>query len=247
MQISSQVLPGNASGVAMGHLHIVTADPEAQKKLWVDVLGGKPGKIATLEYATFPGVVVMFSKGDSSGGTVGSVVDHLGFLVKDFEGMKAKLRAAAPLVNELPETHQFFIRFPGDIDVEFTEDKTIDVPVKHHHVHFATPQIEEMRAWYAKVFGAVPGMRGRFQAADLPGVNLSWKSANAPTLPTKGRSMDHIGFEVKDIKALCTKAESAGAKIDMQPSSRPNLGLTIAFLTDPWGTRIELTEGLTKF
>jgi hypothetical protein len=24
----------------------------------------------------------------------------------------------------------------------------------------------------------------------------------------------------------------------------PDLGVTIAFLTDPWGTRIELTEGL---
>src|SRR4051794_7244877 len=98
MQMSSQVLPANSAGVSMGHLHIITSDPEAQKKIWVDVLGGKPGKIASLEYATFPGVVVVFSKGDSSGGTEGSIVDHLGFLVKDFEGMKAKLRTAAPLV-----------------------------------------------------------------------------------------------------------------------------------------------------
>jgi hypothetical protein len=34
--------------------------------------------------------------------------------------------------------------------------------------------------------------------------------------------------------------------LDGKPMHRPDLGLKIAFLTDPWGTRIELTEGLIK-
>ena len=230
----------------MGHLHIITPNPDAHRKLWIDVLGGKSVKAGPIEFAMFPGVLVAFRAGEASGGTVGSIVDHLGFLVRDFEGTQAKLAAAAKIVSVNEKNRQFFAEFPGGVIVEFTEDTKLDVPIRHHHVHFATPQIEEMRSWYAKVFGAIPGTRGQFQAADLPGVNLSWKTAAAPTAKTQGRVFDHVGFEVSDIEAMCGKAETAGAKLQGKPMSPPGLGLKVAFLTDPWGTRIELTEGLIK-
>jgi catechol 2,3-dioxygenase-like lactoylglutathione lyase family enzyme len=243
----AQIAPHNPSGVSMGHIHVITQDPEAHHKLWIDALGGKLVKLGPLEFAMFPGVVVGFRKGESDGGTEGSVVDHLGFLVRDLTATKASLAAAgARIVRDSPDTHQVFAMFPGGVKVEFTEDAMLDAPVKHHHIHFAAHQVEEMRAWYAKVFGAVPGMRGRFMAADLPGVNLSWNPSEKPTLPTKGRVMDHIGFEVSDIKAFCEKLQAAGIPLDMPPTPRPDLGVTIAFLTDPWGTRIELTEGLDR-
>jgi len=90
-------------------------------------------------------------------------------------------------------------------------------------------------------------MRDRFLAADLPGVNLSWTDTEKPTSPTKGRSLDHVSFEVKDIRSFCARLEAEGVKLDTSPTPRPDLGLTLAFLTDPWGTRIELTEGLASF
>lgn len=244
--LGAQVEPLNSSGVAMGHLHIITPDPAAHRKLWIDVLGGRLVKAGPIEFAAFPGVLVGFRQGPSNGGTVGSIVDHLGFLVKDLDAAKAKMETAASIVSVNEPARQFFARFPGDVIVEFTEDKNSDVAIKHHHVHFATPKEDEMRAWYVKLFGAVAGMRGKFKAADLPGVNLSWKPADQPTLPTKGRVMDHIGFEVRDIHAFTKKAEEAGAKVEMSPTERPELGLTVAFLVDPWGTHIELTEGLGK-
>ena len=243
-QLPAQVAPLNSEGVSMGHLHILTSDAAAHKKLWVDTLGGKLVKAGPLELVKFPGVLVAFRDGKPEGGTDGSVVDHLGFAVRDYEGVKAKLKPH--IVSENPQNRQFFAMFPNDVRVEFTEDTKMDGDIRHHHIHFATPHIAEMRAWYAKVFGAVPGTRGQFQAADLPGVNLSWKPAEKAPVASKGRSVDHIGFEVKDIRAACSKAEAAGATVEMQPTARPDLGLTIAFLTDPWGTRIELTEGLAK-
>jgi len=246
LRLFAQVLPGNSTGVSMGHLHVITPDPEAHRKLWIEVLGGKSVKAGPIEFAMFPGVLVAFRKGESAGGTVGSVVDHLGFAVRDFEGYKTKIEAAAKIVSVNEKTRQFFAEFPGGVIVEFTEDTKQDVPIRHHHVHFATPQIEEMRAWYAKVFGAIPGTRAQFQAADLPGVNLSWKTANAPTAKTQGRVFDHIGFEVSDVEAMCKAAEAAGAKLEGKPMTPPGLGLKVAFLSDPWGARIELTEGLAK-
>jgi catechol 2,3-dioxygenase-like lactoylglutathione lyase family enzyme len=242
-----QVARPNAAGVAMGHLHIVSPNPEAHKRFWIDVLGGKLVKVGPLDFAMFPGVLVGFRKGDSSGGTDGSVVDHLGFLVPDLAATKAKLTAAgAQIVREMPATRQMFVMLPDGVKVEFSEDAAMDAPIRHHHIHFASHELEQMRAWYAKVFGAVPGVRGKFQAADLPGVNLSWNPAEKPPLPTRGRALDHIGFEVTDIKAFCAKLQAAGISLEMPPTSRPDLGLTIAFVTDPWGTRIELTEGLSR-
>jgi catechol 2,3-dioxygenase-like lactoylglutathione lyase family enzyme len=242
--VSAQMLPPNEAGVAMGHLHIITSDPDAQKKLWVDVLGGKPVTIGRLEFAMFPGVLVGFRKGESDGGTDGSIVDHLGFLVRDLAATKAKLAVSAKILRELPDTHQFFAGFPGGVVVEFTEESSLVVPIKHHHIHFATPDVDEMRAWYVNLFGAIPGMRGKFKAADLPGVNLSWKPIEKASLPTKGRSLDHIGFEVKGINDLFAKAQAAGAKVDLRPTEMPEFGVTVATFIDPWGTRVELTQRL---
>jgi catechol 2,3-dioxygenase-like lactoylglutathione lyase family enzyme len=246
--LAAQIAPPNGAGVSMGHLHVISPNPEAHMKLWVDVLGGKKIMVGNLEFAMFPGVFVGARKGEAGGPTEGSIVNHLGFLVRDLDATKAKLTGAGVTIErEMPATRQMFAMFPDGVRVEFSEDKTIAVPIRHHHIHFATPQIEEMRAWYAKHFDAVPGMRGRFKAADVPGVNLSWNPADAPTAPTKGRAMDHIGFEVKDIKAFCAKLEADGIQLDRAVTELPDLGLTVAFLTDPWGTRIELTQGLTRF
>ncbi len=243
----AQLPAGNGKGVAMGHLHLLVKDVDAHKKLWVDTLGAKVVKAGPLELYEFPGVLIALRKGAPSGGTDGSIVDHLGFKTKNLDETKAKLVAAgASIVREMPDTRQAFIMFPDAIKVEFTEDTTLTQPIVHHHIHFASNQLDEMRAWYAATFGAVPGMRGRFKAADLPGVNLSWNPADAATIPSKGRGVDHIGFEVSNLEEFCNKLAASGMKLDSPYRKVPQLGIAVAFLTDPWGTYIELTEGLDK-
>jgi predicted enzyme related to lactoylglutathione lyase len=63
-------------------------------------------------------------------------------------------------------------------------------------------------------------------------------------VPTKGHAIDHIGFEVKNLDEICKKFEAEGFKMDTGIISAPQIGLRVAFVTDPAGTRIELTEGL---
>ena len=101
-----------------------------------------------------------------------------------------------------------------------------------------------MQSWYAKMFGATPTKRGQFAAANIPGVALLIAKSDTATVPTKGRGLDHIGFEINDLEAFCKKAEANGVKFDMPFTKRPELGISLAFLTDPWGTYIELNEGL---
>ena len=82
-----------------------------------------------------------------------------------------------------------------------------------------------MKAWYVKTFGAVPGKRGNFEAADLPGVNLTFSGAPEPVVTTRGRSLDHIGFEVKDLENFVKKLETSGIKMDRGYTKCPHSAL----------------------
>ena len=55
--------------------------------------------------------------------------------------------------------------------------------------------------------------------------------------------LDHIGFEVANLEAFCRKLETMGASFTVR-YARTAAGVGSAWLTDPWGTSIELTEGL---
>lgn len=237
----------NAEGVAMGHLHLSTTDPDASRKFWVDTLGATVVKLGGGEVYKFPDVLVMVAKKPSvSGGSEGSVINHLGFKVKNLEGAVAKVKAAGFKLGQKPSEIQQFVFTPDDVKIELTEDKTMGAPIAHHHIHFFNGAVLETQDWYSKMFAAKKGKRGRFDAADLPGVNLSFSPSDTPVVATKGRAMDHIGFEVKDLEAFTKKMEAQGVKFDVPYRKVPALGIAIAFFTDPWGTYVELTEGLNK-
>ena len=113
-----------------------------------------------------------------------------------------------------------------------------------HHLHFYLPgeQVEAARDWYVEHFGAVPGLRWRYLAADLPGMNLNFSAATGTPVSTSGRSLDHIGFEIVGLEAFCRELAAAGVVFE-QPYRRISPGLAVATLTDPWGTKVELSEG----
>lgn len=249
--------------VVYGHHHLTVTDVAAHQKFWVTGLGGTPGLLGTNSAVTFPKLIVLFRQGTPGGGTKGTTVNHVGFGVPDLRAALTRLAAAGfPAVtdSEAPKTLTVkdgmayvpdqktsiaYVMGPDDVKVELVEVKSQATAMALHHIHYYTPQVDAMRAWYVKTFGAVAGTRGSFQAADLPGVNLTFSNAAAAESgPTKGRVLDHVGFEVKDLEAFCKKLEAAGVTFDRPYSKNAALGLGLAFFTDPFGTYIELTEGL---
>jgi catechol 2,3-dioxygenase-like lactoylglutathione lyase family enzyme len=180
------------------------------------------------------------------GGTVGSVVNHVGFTVTNTAEAVAKWKAAG--VQVLPgnagRTDQAFVETGDGLRIEILENKTQQYPIQHHHVHFfiAEADIPQIQAWYAKTFGAVPGMRSTNQAADIPGANLTFSKADTPSATTKGRVLDHIGFDVTNLEAFCRKLEAAGITLDRPYTKNAQTGAALAFIYDPWGTYIELNE-----
>ena len=87
--------------------------------------------------------------------------------------------------------------------------------------------------------------RWHYEAVDLPGMNINISGSPESLAPTKGRMLDHIGFEVKNLKAFYKKLQASGVKID-QPYTKLPSGLATVYLTDPWGNYIALTEGLSR-
>jgi catechol 2,3-dioxygenase-like lactoylglutathione lyase family enzyme len=203
--------PTGNRGVAMGDLHLTVPDVDAQRKFWV-AFGGTPLKNGTLELIEFPGVYNMLRPGEPAGGSVGSVVNHVGFNARNSADSVAQWQAAG--LN--PE--------PGNAAGQFS--------------------LTTADASYARIFDARPGTRGRYKSGDIGGANLTYGDANEKAAPTKGRALDHIGFEVANMDLFAQKLQAQGIEFDMAPGIAPNGTTKIAFLTDPRGTYIELTQGL---
>ena len=127
-------------------------------------------------------------------------------------------------------------------------NRKLEVPIIAHHVHLNVPedQVAAAKEWYATHFGGVRGVRWRYQAVDLPGININISGVARAQAPTRGRMLDHIGFEVTNLEAFCKELEAAGIELDRPYGKLPS-GFGLAFLIDPWGTYIELTEGLRRF
>src|SRR5215831_3075381 len=98
----------------------------------------------------------------------------------------------------------------------------------------------EIQAWYAKVFSAKPLTHDQNRAAEIPGASLNFVKADRPTVTTKGRALDHIGFDVKNLEAFLNNLQANGIKLDRPYTKTPFVAL--AFIYDPWGTYIELNE-----
>ena len=260
----AQVVP-NGNPIVYGHHHLNVTDVEAQKKFFGATLGGTVTKFGAGEIVKFPGVLVMFRVQKPTGGTKGPTMNHIGFSVPNLRATVDKVKAAGyPIVTQAEVASDVkvtdgigvapsganiaFVMAPDDVKVELVEVKTQTQPVALHHLHFFGQQNKEMRAWYAKTFAAKPRdpAGSVFVSADLPGFAMNFSPSPDAVVGTAGRSLDHIGFEVKNLEAFTKQLEAQGIKLNIAYRSVPAINTAIAFITDPWGTYIELTEGLDK-
>ena len=242
----AQLAAPNAAGAAIGHIHINAADVDAQSRFWTTV-GGQIVQREKITMVQFPGIYILLRKQDSTGGSVGSTLNHFGFYVKDFAGSTAKWKAAGldwqPANN--PQVGQGFLTGPDGVRIEIYENTSIPTPIQMHHIHLNVTNPQEAQKWYVQTFGATAGKRGQLDTANVPGTEIALSKADTQLAPTKGRSVDHIGFEVKNIDGFVAKLQAAGIKTDAAIRSSTNAaGIRLAYVTDPWGTEIEITEGL---
>lgn len=260
----AQLASPNSAGVSMGHLHYFVDDAQAEKAFWLR-LGASDMDLDGREGVSFSELIILIAEGGSDGGSEGSVVNHFAFRVKSLEELEQKgfeleynqefpgiASVYSPsgerieLFDDVLATNIGFDLERGQINqVAERHNRPLAGEIVTHHLHFYLPigQAESARSWYVEKFGAIPGQRWRYVAADLPGMNLNFSETETPQAPTMGRTLNHIGFEVVGLEEFCEKLEAEGVVFDT-PYRKLDSGLGLAFFTDPWGTRIELTEGL---
>jgi hypothetical protein len=105
-----------------------------------------------------------------------------------------------------------------------------------------------IKNWYIEMLGANPTNKGPELTAGFPGMLFtSYGNASTPIAPTKGRSLDRIGFEVRNLEAFCKALETKGINFTAPYSKTRHRSFASAELVDPAGVSIELTEGLNRF
>ncbi|MGH9255905.1 MAG: VOC family protein [Vicinamibacterales bacterium] len=250
----AQLAPPNDIGVALGHIHVAVKDVDAHKAFWTTMLGGTLVTNGPLTLIQFPGIFVMLRQTEAADPPAGSIFDHFGLVYKDLAAARARWKAAG-VKYDVGETNpnQGYVYAPDSgIRVEVFGDPSLPGSVSMDHIHLypAEADIPAMQAWYAKVFGGLPGKRQRVARPGLIDCdyfhrfNLSFSAGAGKLAPTKGRAIDHLGFDVRNLEEFEKRLAAHGLKFEAPPRQVPNSGTKVAFLTDPWGTYIEVTERL---
>lgn len=243
----AQLPAPNKNGVSGGHHVFRAKDTDAANKFWQD-LGAQPAPFGgRLSINKFPGVLILVVGGAQAqakgappappvdlAGSEGSTVDFIGFSVKDLKASLAKWADAG--IKPLPggTATQVFLMNPDKIKVRMTENKSLATPIAADTVKMMVPNAAEAKDWYAKNFGA-----------EIPGANIIFEQAKGPMAATKGRALDRIGLEVVGLEAFSKKLEAAGVKFDSPYRYTDGMKAGFAVFQDPWGTLVELSEGLS--
>jgi catechol 2,3-dioxygenase-like lactoylglutathione lyase family enzyme len=260
----AQLAAPNAAGAAVGHIHFRVSEVELHRGFWqslgaVEVPGGIGGMLEV------PGTYLLFTGQTPSGGSQGTSMDHVGFLTRDYAETRAALETVgAEIAVDNTDTGQIIATLPDGVRVElqacgtateFDECPTLQGAIAFHHFHASSPDNQALRQWYMDAFGMDSGERRGMPSALVPGGRVDilagggrggrGAGTDPPAGPagTQGRAIDHIGFEVADMTATVARLEAMGVEMNRAPQTIGG-SLTIAFLTDPDGTYIELTQGL---
>jgi catechol 2,3-dioxygenase-like lactoylglutathione lyase family enzyme len=176
--------------------------------------------------------------------SVGSVAEGIGFTVKNLHDTLARLDALGIKPQPGGTATTASVMSPEKVLVLLTEDTSLPTDAASRELRMKVPNPSEAAEWYAKWFGATVVHQGNDAVARIPGMDMRFVQTSEAAAGTHGRALDHIGFEVENLQAFASKLQDGGVTINT-PFRTMSLGFltAITFITDPWGTYIELNQG----
>ena len=227
-------------------------DLDEHTRIWTEHFGGRLVDFDLVRTISLPNTIIMLNEREPTGGTQGSSVDHFGFSVPDVAAFLERWRADGLEVESefegFGDVPQAYLRLPDGVRVELEQVPSLDVPAVPYHVHVYTAgDPEALRAWFAERFSMTPRERGFNPfTADVPGMNVSFTAASDEVAPSRGRAVDHIGFEVEGLEAFTRVLADNGIELDVEYRVVDGTDVAVAFFTDASGTFWELTDGLRE-
>jgi len=256
--LASVLIGASASALAQPTLlpfdHIHVNEPAAEASQWWEknIPGGR--RITEAPNRIMYGAVrLMFLGATSTGGSDGSVIEHLGFSVPD---LAATMRALAAIDTKVIEPAKdtpglyktAMIESPWGTRVQLVQDPDL---VGLHHVQLRSPDPEAMYTWLlAKFGGERTKLKGQIDAVKYAGAGgfttVYIVAAKGSSVPSIGRAIDHIGWRSTATIAE-TKAMLEGKSVELTSQPRPlNLpngpSINFFYVAGPDGARIEIVE-----
>jgi catechol 2,3-dioxygenase-like lactoylglutathione lyase family enzyme len=244
----AQLLATRDALVGYSHHHLNVTNVAAHLEFFGATLGGVPATAAGQQLVKFPNVFVFLRRQPPTGGSKGSTIDHIAFSVPNLAAVLSRVKANGYRVvaSSASPGATALVMAPDQLQVELVEVKGQQAASALHHVHFNGRDHVLMQNWYGTMLRVKPKVvTGQTLSLPLPGGRLEFSKTRADMAATRGRVIDHIGFEVDNMELFLDRLEDIGAPQTV-PGTMPGLGLPVASLADPWGTSIELTEGLDK-
>ncbi len=228
--------------VTAAHIHLNSADPEAAIAFWKNAIGMVSYSYESLNGVSTLGATLLFTRKAPSGPSADSVIESLVFKVPDAQPFIDRV-AKTPYKSFRPKAGEdrVIVDGPDGVRIELLEDNSMYAPLEFSSIHLQSPQPKEMQAWYVKNLGGQPGADENADSVQIPGARLTFSEAASAT-PSADRAIGSLGFEVRSLDEFCKKLTENGVKLDVPPHAVPEMKASVASLTDPWGTRIELTE-----
>jgi lactoylglutathione lyase len=109
----------------------------------------------------------------------------------------------------------------------------------YDHVHMSVPDPEAAAKWYLEHLGGeyVDDRTDRL----LFGTTRIMFLRGMNRRPSAGSGVDHLGFSYANLDAKVAELEAAGAKVTTPAREVQGL-FKLAYVDDPWGTRLELVQ-----
>ena len=234
--------------------HIHLNEPAAEGSQWWEKNISGWRRITEAPNRIMYGAVrLMFLQPRSSGGSDGSVIEHLGFSVADLDAtMRALTAGGVKVVEPVKDTPGLYktamIEDPWGTRIQLVQDREL---LGLHHVQLRSPDTDGMYTWLLDKFGGErTKLKGQIDAvryAGIPGFTTVYiVAAKGTSVPSQGRVIDHIGWRsmgtINETKAML---EGKAVQLTSQPSplNLPNgPSINFFYVAGPDGTRIELVE-----
>jgi len=234
--------------------HIHLNEPAAEASVWWEknIPGGRRITEAP-DRIMYGAVRLMFLGSRSSGGSKGSVIEHVGFSVADLD---AKMRELAAIntkviepVKNIPGLYKTaLIEDPWGTQIQLVQDPEL---LGLHHIQLRSPDTESAYAWLLDKFGGertkIKGQLDSVKYAGTGGFTTVYILVeHGESVPSQGRAIDHIGWR-STAPINETKAMLEGKKVELTSQPRPlNLPngppINYFYVAGPSGTRIEIVE-----
>ena len=108
----------------------------------------------------------------------------------------------------------------------------------YHHVHLVATNAAEAKQWYVTHMGCTDFGRDNACAAGNTQIIFFERDQTVRAWVT---GVDHIGFSFRDLETKMRAFEAAGVTV-LNPMREIDGLFKLAFVEDPWGTKIEVVQ-----